>query len=219
MRSKLWIVGLTALILASSASAQWRGRGWGRPGAAVNYWGNYNSPYYGSYYGYSRPYYYNGFYRSYSPGYRSYVVPAPVAYSTPVYAPTYYYPPATTYYPSVNSSNDSAFADATPVSSNYFDPTADPPKLTILLPTADAQLWISGNSMADIGMTREFWLPSLEMGRTYLYTFRTTWTKDGRSMERTKEVTFQGGQAVTVDLRESASPAPLAAPPASTPLK
>jgi uncharacterized protein (TIGR03000 family) len=83
--------------------------------------------------------------------------------------------------------------------------TASPPpvppeqtaQITIVVP-ADADVFVDGAATTQTGTQRVFVTPQLEPG-TYSYTIRAVWTEDGRSVEKTRKVSFQAGSQVRVD--------------------
>lgn len=212
MRKNMWILGVTGLavlVATSTASAQrGRGRGWGGSGYSINlgsgygnYGGLYGSPYYSGY-GY-RPYY-SGYNQPYY-GYSRPMISTPY-YSTPTY---YSYSAPTTYYSQpLYSSNDTVVEQGTAAASteqsNYYNPTLTtsvPNGVIMILVPADAQLWFGSTATSVMGSSRAFQLPPLESGRDYTYTIRAKWMENGRERDQTKEVTFRGGQSITVDMR------------------
>lgn len=75
-------------------------------------------------------------------------------------------------------------------------------KLTVILPQEDAQLTIEKDFMKKpTGVTREFEIPEVEVGKIYLYDFKAFWEPNNYTkITRTKTVEFKGGDDVTVDL-------------------
>jgi uncharacterized protein (TIGR03000 family) len=68
----------------------------------------------------------------------------------------------------------------------------------IFVPTADAQIWIEGEEMADQGTSRSFVSPQLEPGK-YTYIFRARWTENGKTLDQTKKVSVRPGDRISVD--------------------
>lgn len=175
--------------------------GYGSRGYGNGYYGGYgygnsgfiNRPYYSGYgIGYGSPYYSNGMRSSF--------------YSAPYYPPAVLQGEVTTQ----QYAMDPAYGQDSANSSFYNNPNANgfqPVKLTILLPTPDAQLWIGDNAMSLQGNSRTFESPPIESDKDFIYSFRTTWMENGSPMERTRQTTVRAGQSITVDLRNTATPA------------
>jgi uncharacterized protein (TIGR03000 family) len=186
----LSLVGLTVLASAGDAFAQRRGYSGGR-GYAPSISINVGRGGYYSPYGYSP--YYQGYGYSYAPSYY---------YA----APTYYTEPA---YVQVRQSN-------------YIAPSAvqQHANVTVLLPTADAQVWFDGGATKQQGMERLFHSPNLEPSHNFTYAIKARWMANGQAVTRERQVNVQAGQSVTVNFRESASenvPPPLPKLPNATP--
>lgn len=201
----LSLAGLTVLASASDAFAQRRGYGggWGNTSSfsfGVGR-GNYYSPY--SYYGgqgYS-PYYQGYGYNSYAPSY--YNARSSYYYSTPSYyaTPSYYYATPSTYY------SEQAFPALTTQlrSSNYTAPATaqQSVRFTVLMPTADAQVWFENRATTQQGMERSFQSPPLEPNQTFTYSIKARWTENGQAVNRERRVNVQAGQSITVNFREN----------------
>jgi uncharacterized protein (TIGR03000 family) len=77
-------------------------------------------------------------------------------------------------------------------------------KLKILVPQDDAKLLIEGKETKPTGTTREFETPELNAGEDYEYTFEVLWEPNNYTkITRTKNVTFKGGEDLTVDLTKA----------------
>jgi uncharacterized protein (TIGR03000 family) len=207
----LVLSGLMLLLGAETAQAQYRyGRGYGGYGGYSGYGGYYSPGYrsygwpsygYGSYaqpyntWSYSSPRYYSGYPTYYTPRYSSGYTPY---YGTTYYSgPTYY--PGTTYY---SGPTDMSRAQA-PASGSYQSfyagpPAADRARLHIVLPTADAQLWVENEATQQRGNDRWFDSPPVQAGKDYMYTLRARWMQNGREVTAKKDVTFRAGQQTTV---------------------
>jgi len=123
-------------------------------------------------------------------------------YSSPAYihsTPGYYHP-VSGYGPIPR-----AIVTSTPVSHS---PNADKVQQTasvkVLLPTADAEVWLSGSRGTLRGAERLFSSPALEPGREYTYTVRVRWTIDGRVLESVRAVDVRAGETSAVDFRTPA---------------
>jgi uncharacterized protein (TIGR03000 family) len=65
---------------------------------------------------------------------------------------------------------------------------------------ADADVWFDGFHTHQQGTTRSFVTPLLTPGKSFFYDIRARWTNNqGQAVERTRKVTVQAGQNVTVD--------------------
>jgi uncharacterized protein (TIGR03000 family) len=201
----LSLVGSTLLLTAGDASAQRRGmyRGgyynnWGY--TTPGYYSNGYNPYgYNSYYGNSQytPYYsqsssyYNPYYSN--PNY--YSTPN-YNYSTPNYSTPNYATPGVTIVPQSSSGIASASYSTSDTSQNVA-------YLTVMLPSADAEIWLGNSATTQKGMQRTFQSPALEPGRDYTYTVKARWTSEGKSVEQSRDVNVRAGQTSNVDFRGS----------------
>lgn len=79
--------------------------------------------------------------------------------------------------------------------------TAQPVTLTVLVPTADAELSLNGTAMTLQGVERKFQSPPLMPGQSYHYQVTAKWVDNGRPVEQTLDVPVAAGQAVTMDFR------------------
>jgi uncharacterized protein (TIGR03000 family) len=64
---------------------------------------------------------------------------------------------------------------------------------------ADAQVWFDGKATRLTGTQRNYTSPPLTPGRTYTYTLRVRWTKDGTPVEENRSVDIQAGGRVRLD--------------------
>lgn len=189
----LFLVGMT--VLASTGEAQAQRRGFG------GWWGGGYYPqlgYYDSYYG-GRGYGVLGY--GYAPDYY---------YATPGYAvnPTYYYAQPAVITPPARA-----------VQSFYSGPeeAQQVAAVTVVVPTADTQVWFGNTPTTQQGMERLFHSPALEPGKNFTYNVKARWTENGKAVERERQVRVQAGQKITVNFRDTPSetapaPAPDAAP-------
>jgi uncharacterized protein (TIGR03000 family) len=76
-----------------------------------------------------------------------------------------------------------------------------PATITVRLP-ADARLTVDGAKTQATESSRTFVSPPLQPGKEYQYTLRCEVTRDGKKVERTKDITVRAGQQseVTFDL-------------------
>jgi uncharacterized protein (TIGR03000 family) len=198
----LGLVGLTAAVSAGDVFAQRRGSrgGWGNsPGISISVGrGGYYSPY-----GYYGGLGYDPYYRGYGYG----------------YAPSYYdVTPSYSYYPATNYSEPQirqAFYPAPAAAQQSVN-------VTVLVPTADAQVWFENGATSQRGMERLFHSPPLAPNQTFTYSIKVRWIENGRTVDQERRVNVQAGQNVTVNFRESARenvPPPLPQQPDAIPRK
>jgi uncharacterized protein (TIGR03000 family) len=201
----LSLVGLTMVASAGDANAQRRGDG--------GYWGN--APFYsggwgsGGYYpqaGYYSSYYYGG--RGYSPYYQGYGYGYPAEYYNTV--PNYAANPGLYYsQPAVQTQPTRVYQ------SFYSEPPQQFVAMTVVVPTATAQVWFENTLTTQQGTERLFRSPALEPGKNFTYTIKARWMENGTAVERDRQVNVQAGQKITVNFRNSpgeTAPAPAAAP-------
>jgi uncharacterized protein (TIGR03000 family) len=137
-------------------------------------------------------------------------------YVGPGYYPSYYYPGY--YYPSYSWRSyyyPPTYVEPVQVvpsgvnRSYYVDPTTA--NLTVLVPRADAQVWLNDTLMTQQGMDRLFQTPPLQ--RTGTYIVKARWTDNGKTIDQQRTVEVSPGQAVIVDFRRNpveTAPAPKA---------
>ncbi len=158
------------------------GYGYRYPGYGLGLALGLGYPYYGNYgYGYGYPYY-SGYYSDYGYPYvdsSTYVVPS---YSNNVAAPS-----------DTTSGYSPAEQAPPPLAANAA-------RIIVQLP-ADAHLWLDGQPTQQAGPARIFETPAvLDPGRTYTYHVRAEWTQDGQPVVRERDVTFQAGGQVVVNM-------------------
>jgi uncharacterized protein (TIGR03000 family) len=189
------------LLLPSISHAQrWRGGGWGWrgwdggrwdggrwdgggywDGGRYSYYSGYGSPY-GFRLGYGRGYYRPWYGSSYGPSYYTYGQPTYSTYGTPGYS----YEAA---YPSESSGMRGMDLGGRVAA-------------RVLVPEANAKLWIEGQEMNTTGLNRTFVSPPLDPGYSYSYTFRAQWTDNGKQKEETRVVQVRPGDRVTADFTQ-----------------
>jgi uncharacterized protein (TIGR03000 family) len=141
--------------------------------------------------GYGYPYYYGYSY----PYYAGYSYPYDTGYSYPDYTALYTgsgysdtaVPPA---------ASDSLYPSAEPAPAPI---AADTARLTVTVP-ADAKLWIDGQPTAQTGSVRNFQTPNLDPGRSYNYKLVAEWMVNGQPVTTEKDVSFQAGNQVMVNM-------------------
>src|SRR5262249_8764270 len=130
------------------------------------------------------------------PGYygypRYYAYPYYYPYAVPVYQPTYVVPaPAT-----------SSATPASPASAV----SANAAQLQVVLPDANAEVWMQGRKMPSNGSaTRVFASPSLEPGKSYTYTVTAAWFQNGKMVKEERSVPVTAGATQVVDFRGGGS--------------
>lgn len=73
-------------------------------------------------------------------------------------------------------------------------------RLEILVPTADAQVWVQGVKTTQTGTDRQFVSPPLAPGSNYTYTVRARWRgAGGRMVTQTRQVSVTPGRSSQVD--------------------
>jgi uncharacterized protein (TIGR03000 family) len=77
-------------------------------------------------------------------------------------------------------------------------------RLNIILPEADAELWIEQSETQQKGTERTFVSPPLEVGKTYRYDLIARWTENGREKAESRTITGQPGQTVRIDFSKPA---------------
>lgn len=186
----LSLVGVLVLASAGDAFAQYRGRGWGR-GWGGGWNGGWSQPYHYGYHGGYYPYRSNwaGGYYPYGYGY----YPSTSYYSSPSY-----YTETTPY---TYSSPSYVYTEPAPSvearQSFYMDPSSA--MVTVVVPTADTQVWFDNTQMQQRGMERTFATPALQ--RPGVYNIKARWTDNGRTVDRERVVTVQPGQSARVEFR------------------
>jgi uncharacterized protein (TIGR03000 family) len=88
--------------------------------------------------------------------------------------------------------------------------TPSPPKqsdntayITLQVP-ANAEVWFNGETTKQTGPTRHFDSPPLQPGKSYFYTLRVRWQKDGKAVEETRRVNVRANDRVSLELTRSA---------------
>jgi uncharacterized protein (TIGR03000 family) len=91
----------------------------------------------------------------------------------------------------------------------YYDGNSSAPATIVVRLPADATLTVDDSSTRSTGDVRTFISPPLEPGREYTYTLRAVETRDGKKLERKRDVKVRAGQTseVKIDFAEQI-PAP-----------
>jgi uncharacterized protein (TIGR03000 family) len=64
---------------------------------------------------------------------------------------------------------------------------------------ADAEVWFDGAKTKQTGTMRHFFSPTLEVGKSYSYQVRVRWQKDGKPVERKRQIDVRAGDSLQVD--------------------
>lgn len=82
--------------------------------------------------------------------------------------------------------------------------------MTVMVPKADAEVFINDTATTSTGTERQFESPALDPAQKYHYTIRAQWMENGKRVEQKREVPVTAGQSVTVDftkpVRETVTP-------------
>jgi uncharacterized protein (TIGR03000 family) len=71
--------------------------------------------------------------------------------------------------------------------------------IRVVLPAADAQVWLDGMLMKETGSERRFITPVLDSKSTYTYRVRARWRGPDGMQEDTRTISFRAGANVVVD--------------------
>jgi uncharacterized protein (TIGR03000 family) len=86
-------------------------------------------------------------------------------------------------------------------------------RIKVLVPDADAQVWIDGKTTSSRGMTRLFETPGLESGKVFSYALRASWNHAGRTVTEERVVKFATGTDSVADFTQPPTPEKIAPPP------
>jgi uncharacterized protein (TIGR03000 family) len=156
---------------------------------------------YGSYYG--GAYYGGRAYGSMGGGYYG-AVPYAGGYGPSWYGtPSYYSGPM--YYGSIANPGGYAYGRSFEGGSSYEASGIDAPATIVVRLPADATLTVDGSATRSTDSLRTFISPPLQTGKEYQYTLRAEVMRDGKKVERTKEVNVRAGRTseVNFDFAES----------------
>jgi len=220
-----WCAVLAAgvLLLAPGESQAQRGRGYGgyRGGSGWGMGSGYASPGYG--YGGRYGSFYGPGYGAYSPGYGYYSPGYTYSGTTPyAYNYPYTYSQGSVATPTYSYTYPQATMGTSTVTESLYRPAvpANAARVTVLLPSADAQVFVQGQPMTSAGATREFVSPSLTPGESYTYEIRAVWNQGGQQVDQTRSVRVRANEVSTADFRTApanALPSTPAAPLTTTP--
>jgi uncharacterized protein (TIGR03000 family) len=200
MRRTLFVLSLAGLTIFAGASDAFAQRGYGGGSGITPSFsysvgrGGYYSPYgnyarYGNYGGQRYSPFYQGYGYSYAPSY--YYARPSYYYATPTYPinpATYFSEPAPSQFPPAYYT--------TPA------PAQQTMTMTVLVPVADAQVWVENVATTQKGKERLFQSPPLEPNRNFTYTIKARWMENGQAVNRESQVNVQAGQSITVSFRE-----------------
>lgn len=204
-KRSLFIAVLSAaalLVSAGAVSAQHGHGGWGHGGHGGwghGGWGHGHVTGLGHYlhdhagYGYGHHHHYPyGYSYSYPSIYSGYSY-----YSPTLYSGSYY---ATPVYSSVP--NYGTPAVGLPVQPAA--PVGNVARVEVVVPSADAQVWVEGVEMASRGTNRVLESPELAPGRSYTYTIRASWNQGNQTVGDERKVDVVPGQTFSVDFTRAA---------------
>jgi uncharacterized protein (TIGR03000 family) len=91
---------------------------------------------------------------------------------------------------------------------NYYDSNSSASATIVVNLPADAKLTVDGNATQSTDSVRTFTSPPLQPGKEYQYTLRAEVTRDGKKIDRTREVNVRAGQTsrVNIDFAEQLAP-------------
>jgi uncharacterized protein (TIGR03000 family) len=165
-------------------------RGWGG-GYRGGYYGFGSYPLYGGYRGFYSPFY-GGYYGYYGPDYYDYYdgyYPRARFFGQRVYHDNYLF--------DSGSVTDGAYYGSTDTSSGN---SSNAVLIDVKVP-ANAELWFDDAKTSQTGSMRQFASPPLDSEHNYSYEIRARWTENGRTVERTKNITVRPGQHLAVDMQ------------------
>ncbi len=188
----------------------WNHGNWGRWGYGYRpYWyGGYRNGWYGGYgnWGYGGygnwglPYVYNGIYPYWYSSYYPYYVPSTVGQYIPsVQTPLVVNPivtttpSATTEVPTTATTPPVGTEAPVPATTNASAAAEKPCRVRVLMPIAAAQLRVDGEFIAGTGVEREFVTPPLQPGKSYHYHMEVSWTENGQTFKKDRDVNVEAG--------------------------
>ncbi len=78
-------------------------------------------------------------------------------------------------------------------------PRSEGPARIWLRVPRNAQVWFNGQSTTLTGRHRRFLSPTLLPGKSYSYSIRVRWMKEGKAVEEERNVEFRAGESVPID--------------------
>jgi uncharacterized protein (TIGR03000 family) len=73
----------------------------------------------------------------------------------------------------------------------------------VILPDAQARVWIADHPTVSTGMERQYQSPLIATGAAYEYTVRITWMESGREVTRQRTIVVIPGQTTVADFRQA----------------
>jgi uncharacterized protein (TIGR03000 family) len=170
-------------------------------GGAVHH-GGFDHRGYGGYYRYGyRPFYGYGF------GYWPYSYPSNYYYNSYYSEP--YYDDSQSYYDTY------AVPDSSYVTPSYTYPSAqselilpaalNQARLEVVVPDANAEIWIQGAKTTTTGTRRVYVSPALSSGTSYTYTVKCAWSRNGGMVTEQRDVPVTAGATAVVDFTRPAA--------------
>jgi uncharacterized protein (TIGR03000 family) len=83
-------------------------------------------------------------------------------------------------------------------------PVGERANITLKVP-ADAEVWFNNRKTQQTGKERQYVTPPLEAGYTYSYQLWASWTENGKTITRTRDISVSPGENIMVEIR---GPAP-----------
>jgi len=175
-------------------------------GGAVHHGGYYH----GGYYGY-RPYYGYGYWPYYGFGLGSYLFPYANNYSNSYYSAPFYGDSAP-YYDTYSDQNYVTPSYTYPsAQSSYTTPELVVPaalnqaRMEVIVPDPNAEIWIQGAKTTTMGTRRVYVSPELSPGRSYTYTIKGVWNRNGGMVTEQRNVSVTAGATVVIDFTRPAA--------------
>jgi len=120
------------------------------------------------------------------------------AWGADYYAPyggSVYYYPYTAYYPTDGAAYYYPYATYYP--SQADDGNAATIRMSV---PSEAKVWFDGAATSQTGADRTFVSPSLARGHEYVYHLRVQWNDNGKTVERTRDVTVHAGDRINLNI-------------------
>ncbi|HXG11213.1 MAG TPA: TIGR03000 domain-containing protein [Gemmataceae bacterium] len=136
-----------------------------------------------------------------------------------LWPPPYPYPPWPLPYPYQGYPPAGGTISSTPTQPYAVPPTGLTRKayIRVFLPDDRARVTLDGYETRGTGASRLFETPPLEMGQTYTYTVRATWTRHGRTVTQERRVVVAPGQYAVANFNLPAPSEPIPGPPYGPP--
>jgi uncharacterized protein (TIGR03000 family) len=96
-------------------------------------------------------------------------------------------------------------------------PTAKTGRVQIVLPHADAEVWINDYRTTSRGMTRLIESPELEPEKTFQYTVRASWSANGKAQTEVRVVFLAAGRTSVADFTRPPEAERIPVPPPPQP--